>query len=71
MDKRILFSVEEGGRLLSVERRTFTVPLLLTRFLFDVASPETQGHGELAPHLPRGGEDSISLFTSAPGKEGA
>ena len=32
-----------------VERLTFAVPQSLTRFLFDVAYPDTQRHGELAP----------------------
>ena len=41
---------EEGDcRAARVERWTSTVPQSLTQFLFDVASPETQGSGELAP----------------------
>ena len=31
----------------------FTAPQSLTRFLFDVASPETQGHGQPAPWCRR------------------
>ena len=49
---RIIFlSVRKEGACWAgrVDRWTFMVPQSVTWFLFDVASPETQGHGELAP----------------------
>ena len=49
--RQVFFSFERGGdrRAARIERWTFTVPQSLTQFLFDVASPETQDHGEFAP----------------------